>query len=664
MAALVCDLCGGKLVMGAGGIAVCDSCGMEHSADRMKEKVQEIKGTVRVDNTHMVTTYLEMTATALEAGNNEEAENYANKVIEIDPRSAKAWLYKGKAAGWQTTGRNNRYPESIVNWINAYSFASETEKAEIVDSIQSEAMNISAAILQMECNSFANYRSDDNKDDVTNALDMIEKQLGLLKEKTEIEVYTGPFKTILARTVNSCAVNASNNSDQEFGPENRNRDEFSWRQFTAAQDRCLELLDKAYTLCSDDDLCHTICKNYIAIAEAVRDSCSYKWQYSEWNSDGYYSKEYSFTASAKESRTNIINDWKKKQDNHDPDLRKSNCKKAIELYNSSCGEANRKLAIEQYWDAHASEKAALDNELAEIERKKSDLNAETANNSDKHKAEQIDKEIAAVRNQMNSLGLFKGKEKKALAARIEELTATKQTYENRWLDAKKQIDSKESALDKRKSEISQEFTKDRGTAKLTPKQYITVFENGSGVVSGLDLVSYHKAILPNGFSVKGEGNDAVENYTRSILIKAQAMMALFSALAGNKNAADEMDLSYEDNPETSKIYRINFQANGEDTHVSANFGGKTIDTPIGDYLSYELEEEKTPRAVANFIQIVISAIIGICPSIELAGMEKKISEAAYGLVPEASIEVDNLICTITGGTKSDLKFAIKPATSK
>ncbi len=26
MAALVCDLCGGKLIMGAGGIAVCDSC--------------------------------------------------------------------------------------------------------------------------------------------------------------------------------------------------------------------------------------------------------------------------------------------------------------------------------------------------------------------------------------------------------------------------------------------------------------------------------------------------------------------------------------------------------------------------------------------------------------------------------------------------------------
>ena len=53
MAALVCDLCGGKLVMGAGGIAVCDSCGMEYSTERMREKVQMIKGSVQIDNSNM-----------------------------------------------------------------------------------------------------------------------------------------------------------------------------------------------------------------------------------------------------------------------------------------------------------------------------------------------------------------------------------------------------------------------------------------------------------------------------------------------------------------------------------------------------------------------------------------------------------------------------------
>ena len=56
MAALVCDLCGGKLVMGSGGIATCDNCGIEHSADRMKEKIQAVKGIMQVDCSHLTET--------------------------------------------------------------------------------------------------------------------------------------------------------------------------------------------------------------------------------------------------------------------------------------------------------------------------------------------------------------------------------------------------------------------------------------------------------------------------------------------------------------------------------------------------------------------------------------------------------------------------------
>ena len=94
MAALVCDLCGGKLVMGAGGVATCDSCGMEHSADRMKEKVQEVKGVVQTDSSHLVTNYLDMAINAIDAGNNVEAEAYCNKIIEVDPTNYRAWMLR------------------------------------------------------------------------------------------------------------------------------------------------------------------------------------------------------------------------------------------------------------------------------------------------------------------------------------------------------------------------------------------------------------------------------------------------------------------------------------------------------------------------------------------------------------------------------------------
>ena len=111
MAALVCDICGGKLVMGSGGIAICDSCGMEHSPDRMKEKIQEIKGVVRVDNSHMVDNWMKMGTAAAQAGNNKEAYDYFTKVIEVDPNNWRAIYEKGKAGAWQSTLANLRISE-------------------------------------------------------------------------------------------------------------------------------------------------------------------------------------------------------------------------------------------------------------------------------------------------------------------------------------------------------------------------------------------------------------------------------------------------------------------------------------------------------------------------------------------------------------------------
>ena len=51
MAALQCEICGGKLIGKPGGLFECESCGMEYNTDWAKAKVQEIKGTVKVEGT-------------------------------------------------------------------------------------------------------------------------------------------------------------------------------------------------------------------------------------------------------------------------------------------------------------------------------------------------------------------------------------------------------------------------------------------------------------------------------------------------------------------------------------------------------------------------------------------------------------------------------------
>ena len=80
--------------MGTGSVATCDSCGMEHSKERMQEKVQEIKGTVEVSNIAGVESLMTRGHLALEDAKWNEADEYFDKVLDIDPKHACAYIGK------------------------------------------------------------------------------------------------------------------------------------------------------------------------------------------------------------------------------------------------------------------------------------------------------------------------------------------------------------------------------------------------------------------------------------------------------------------------------------------------------------------------------------------------------------------------------------------
>lgn len=56
---------------------------------------------------------------AYEAGNLPEAYSYYNKVLEADSKNIKAWIGKGKAAGWQSTVGRSRIDEMVVAFNKA-----------------------------------------------------------------------------------------------------------------------------------------------------------------------------------------------------------------------------------------------------------------------------------------------------------------------------------------------------------------------------------------------------------------------------------------------------------------------------------------------------------------------------------------------------------------
>jgi hypothetical protein len=651
-------MCGSTDLVKQDGVFVCQNCGCKYSIEEAKKMMVEgtvaVEGTVKVDNSGLITSYLQMAENALNANNHTEAENYANKIIEIAPNHSRAWFIKGKAAGWQTTGGNNRYPESITNWINAYQFADDEQKSVMAYEIEINAMQLGIAVLQLKCNAFIGYRSQENCDSITNVIEMFENQLGELKKITGIDVYTDKFKTLVARAIRNCAVNASNEANKSFGPEDRNRDKFNWDRYTESQDRSLSLLDKAYQLSNDDDLSLMICRDYVDIATDLKDSCAYSYQ-ADYEGGGRYTIAYGFPNRVKSMKMAEIEQWKKKGEMHDPTSRKTRCNETLALCNASRETKEKERAIAQYWEKHPADKIALENERTEITSKISHLEESLNNNPTKHELEVLSNEISDLRSKMGSLSFFKGKEKKALQSQIDDLSTKRAALDESWSDEQRRIEDEKGRATKRKSEIEDELTKDRGRVQTVPTKYLTLFNEGKFVPTALEIAAYHREVLPKGYTVSGEGEDAILNYRYSIKI-LQAV--LLGALTGKKDSSDGL-VDDKNDPSSIKEYRISILHDGAESHISLNFNGRTVSSAIEKEYYYILEAEKSPKAVSDFITVVSAAVLGICPNLNIDTFQTITAEVAFGLREASKIESDGIVINIMGNTKNCLKVNLE-----
>ena len=93
MRQLTCEMCGSTDMLKQDGVFVCQCCGCKYSVEEAKKMMVEgtvqVEGTVKVDNKDKIENYLKMAESAYESENLKEAEDYANKIIEI--WSQEAW---------------------------------------------------------------------------------------------------------------------------------------------------------------------------------------------------------------------------------------------------------------------------------------------------------------------------------------------------------------------------------------------------------------------------------------------------------------------------------------------------------------------------------------------------------------------------------------------
>lgn len=122
----------------------------------------------------------------------------------------------------------------------------------------------------------------------------------------------------------------------------------------------------------------------------------------------------------------------------------------------------KQAKIDAYWAEHKDEKEQLDAQKSSLNAQIADLNKSIDTLAEVASVKQIEGQIESLKKEQNALGLFKGKEKKALQAQIDalisrDLEEAKEHKAAAVAPIQEQID----AANARIAEIDAELTKDR-----------------------------------------------------------------------------------------------------------------------------------------------------------------------------------------------------------
>lgn len=251
MSALVCDICGGKLKVINGKMAVCESCGMEHSLERVREKYRESQKVVHVDNAHLISNYYAMAQDAYDAGNKDEAERYCNKIIEIDSTDTDALFLKGKSVGWQSSIGAFRFKETAICFANAVnSCATESEKTSLNDRVQDEFRGLATTLIQLRCDRFKKRADGDESKRFKDDLDELSEAVSLYAEQTNLKVNRNLVFSNVASIVQLCMTIVSMTILLEYRVDGSKR---AFSEFVTKTDNCLAIIQKTIDLCDDDN---------------------------------------------------------------------------------------------------------------------------------------------------------------------------------------------------------------------------------------------------------------------------------------------------------------------------------------------------------------------------------------------------------------------------
>lgn len=476
MKKIVCELCECMEFTKEGGMFVCNSCGTKYTAEEARGMMREVEGAtpavtggapvapVGNPNQQQIDNMLILAANAFEADNNQEAENYCNQVIALDAMSYKAWLLKGKAAGWQSTIQNQRITEAAHAFAQAIDFAPEDEKDAVKEEAVEQLKRLGLACISLRKNRFSKYPDaeelagfDSDRRNLLNAL------MVLLSKGVATGIPEG-YNEEIANLMNQAAVAGFSMLRDRYDSDSKpDRNDFSKTLDEA--NNCVALIKKAIDASDeDDDEDITRYNNMVIIYEYTINMKAYA-NYSD------YSPGWQLTDEAKKIRRSEIATWKNKI----TAIEKK--KKDKEATERKAAEEAKKARIKAYWEAHKEEKDKLESEKKQLSEKKKSLDTQindlfsqikaieaegTAKVPSDIEADKIRDQISELNTRKSKLGLFAGKEKKQIAEEIAALEGRMSALRAKAEEEKKakaeEVNKKTSPLKQQKDKLEKERT--------------------------------------------------------------------------------------------------------------------------------------------------------------------------------------------------------------
>ncbi len=254
MKQLKCEMCGSADLVKQDGFFVCQNCGVKYSVEEAKKMMVEgivvVEGTVRIDDSSKIDNYYLMAKNACDAGNTKEAEDYCNKIVEIDPSNYKAWFIKGKVAGWQSSLSNIRVNEAVSCFTKALDNAPEDEINNVKTDAASEIFRLSSAIMDLCCNNFAEYPSCENGKAILQTLDTVEPGCQFVKNTCGVDLAEN-YNNI-ASIMNNAVCVAWNNVVTKDYFESEYPTKFDFDTYRGRCTSCIEIAEKAINLSNDN----------------------------------------------------------------------------------------------------------------------------------------------------------------------------------------------------------------------------------------------------------------------------------------------------------------------------------------------------------------------------------------------------------------------------